>query len=513
MKKLLPTFLSLGLALTILPKTSHAADALNSYVNSGNNVTGFVARFVDPHFISNGTEIIGSGNGWVALPVKVSGDFQIKYDVFGNSFDVDSHLLLVNDATTDGVDCVASPVGSDTPSINIYNQKNLASYTPFYFATTYLAKASTTGFINYTWTHATITKVGTNITFNVGGQTISAKVTTADLPTVARVGLGYYGEIKYRNISVKSYVAPAPSGTGNTATGVSALANNTTGYANVATGYTALFSNTSGTSNNANGYGSLYSNLTGYCNVANGYFSLNANTTGIYNTANGNQSLIRNTIGYRNVADGAFALSQNTTGFNNIALGYYAGSELTTGSNNIDIGNVGVPGESGFIRIGKQGTQKQTFVAGIFGATAVGGVPVYVTSSGQLGTLTSSAKFKQNIHDMGNVSDALLALRPVTYQYKSDIDPQATPQFGLIAEEVEKVSPDLVVHDSEHQIYTVRYEAVNAMLLNEVQKQHETITEEKKHAQAQDTVIAEQQKLIESLSKRLEIIEKSQAQR
>jgi hypothetical protein len=146
-------------------------------------------------------------------------------------------------------------------------------------------------------------------------------------------------------------------------------------------------------------------------------------------------------------------------------------------------------------------------VAGIFGATATGGAAVYVNSSGQLGTLTSSAKFKRNIHDMGSVSDVLMSLRPVTFQYKPEIDPNATPQFGLIAEEVEKVSPDLVVHDENHQIYTVRYEAVNAMLLNEFQKQHETIAAQEKHAEDQDKLIAAQQKLLQSLVARLDQVE------
>jgi len=153
---------------------------------------------------------------------------------------------------------------------------------------------------------------------------------------------------------------------------------------------------------------------------------------------------------------------------------------------------------------------------------------VVVTSTGQLGTIASSAKFKRNIRDMGDASDALLSLRPVTFQYKSEIDPMGTPQFGLIAEEVEKISPDLVLHDANHQIYSVRYEAVNAMLLNEFQKQHETIaeqqkfaddqmkinaeqqktiTDQQKHAQEQDKLIADQQKLLQSLVARLDQVE------
>jgi hypothetical protein len=224
--------------------------------------------------------------------------------------------------------------------------------------------------------------------------------------------------------------------------------------------------------------------------------------TGSQNTGTGFYALYFST-GSRNTADGHRALNYNSTGENNIALGYEAGYNLTTGSNNIDIGNPGVKDEAMTIRLGTQGTQTQAFVAGIFGATVTGGVPIYITSTGQLGTLTSSAKFKKNIHDMGHASDALLSLHPVTFQYKPEIDPAGTPQFGLIAEEVEKVSPDLVVHDADHQIYTVRYEAVNAMLLNEFQKQHEIIADQEK-------TIAEQQKLLQSLAARLDHVEQAE---
>jgi hypothetical protein len=150
--------------------------------------------------------------------------------------------------------------------------------------------------------------------------------------------------------------------------------------------------------------------------------------------------------------------------------------------------------------------QKKTYVAGIYNTTVTGSMPVYVSANGQLGTLPSSGKFKQNIRDMGNTSDALMALRPVTFQYKPAIDPTGMPQFGLVAEEVEKVSPDLVLHDADHQIQGVRYEAVNAMLLNEVQKQHETLA-------AQQKTIADQEKLLQSLNARLEQVEQTQAKK
>src|SRR6185503_4471601 len=182
---------------------------------------------------------------------------------------------------------------------------------------------------------------------------------------------------------------------------------------------------------------------------------------------NGVLALSFNTTGYGNTASGSRALTGNTTGHGNTALGYLAGLNLTTGDNNIYVGNSGVFAESGTIHIGTQGTHTSTFIAGISGATAASGVAVYVNSSGQLGTLTSSARFKQDIRSMDNASDVLLALRPVTFRYRPEVDPHCLPQFGLVAEEVEKVDPDLVARDDQNEVYTVRYEAVNAMLLNE----------------------------------------------
>ena len=152
-----------------------------------------------------------------------------------------------------------------------------------------------------------------------------------------------------------------------------------------------------------------------------------------------------------NTANGA-ARSHNTTGSNNIALGVQAGANLTTGSNNIDIGNRGVAGESNTIRIGKPGTQTATFIAGISGATVASGVGVIVDSNGQLGTVVSSARFKDAIKPMDKASEAILALQPVTFRYKHELDPDGIPQFGLVAEQVEKVNPDLVVRDEDGKV-------------------------------------------------------------
>jgi len=213
----------------------------------------------------------------------------------------------------------------------------------------------------------------------------------------------------------------------------------------------------------------------------------------------GINALYSNTTGSHNTTGGWDSLYLNS-GNDNIAFGFESGFNLTGGSSNIDIGNLGVAGESGTMRIGTQGIQTSTVIAGIFGGTAASGVPVYVTSSGMLGTLTSSARFKQNIHNMDDASDVLLSLRPVTFQYKPQIDPQGIPQFGLVAEEVDQVDPDLVARDEKNRIYTVRYEAVNAMLLNEFQKEHRIVEEQNHELQDLKRNVAELKQLVQSLA-------------
>jgi hypothetical protein len=280
----------------------------------------------------------------------------------------------------------------------------------------------------------------------------------------------------------------------NTATGIQALYSNSSGFFNTATGYGALAFNTLGQGNTATGDVALLYNATGSANTADGEFALVYNTSGSYNTASGQASLFSNTTGHNNTADGHNALDENTTGSNNIAVGANAGGNLTTGNNNIDIGaNVrGIAGEASTIRIGKQGTQKNTFVAGIAGV-AVSGNQVVVDSNGKLGVATSSARFKEAIKPMDNASEAILALKPASFRYKEEVDPERIPQFGLIAEEVEKVNPDLVGHDENGNINAVRYEAVNAMLLNEFLKEHRKVQE-------QGATIAQMKKQIEVLT-------------
>jgi len=289
------------------------------------------------------------------------------------------------------------------------------------------------------------------------------------------------------------------TGSGNTANGFQALFNNTAGN-NTASGNQALFNNTTGTSNTASGSVALLGNTTGIANTADGANALLSNTTGFNNTANGFQALFSNTTGNNNTANGADALLSNTTGNNNIAVGFQAGLNLTTGNNNIDVGNAGVAGESRRIRIGTAGTQTKTFIAGIRGVTTVNAnaIPVLIDSAGQLGTMSSSKRFKKEIKPMDQTSQAILGLKPVTFHYKSDNT--ATPQFGLIAEEVAEVNADLVVRDDQGKPYTVRYEAVNAMLLNEFLKEHRTVQEQKETIAQLKQDFAEQQKQIEALA-------------
>jgi hypothetical protein len=295
------------------------------------------------------------------------------------------------------------------------------------------------------------------------------------------------------NTAVGSGALENNNGYDNTATGVVALGENTGGHSNTATGSNALFSNTTGSDNTATGFAALGSNQTGDFNVADGMWALFGNITGIKNTATGYGALTGNTIGRRNTATGHSALSGNTTGSYNIALGNEAGANLTTGDKNIDIGNAGVPGESSTIRIGTVPYHSATFIAGISGVTVPTGVAVIVDGDGHLGTSTSSARYKEAIKPMDKASEVLHALQPVTFRYKHELDPAGIPQFGLVAEQVEKVNPDLVARDEQGKPYTVRYDAVNAMLLNEFLKEHRKNEE-------QEATIVRQQKQIDALT-------------
>jgi hypothetical protein len=266
------------------------------------------------------------------------------------------------------------------------------------------------------------------------------------------------------------------SGSGGTAAGAGALEYNTTGNYNTAVGYLTLSSNTTGGYTTSVGAYSLEANTTGGYDTAFGAYSLPDNTTGTGNTAFGYAALRSTTIGNNNIGFGYQTLYVNATGSSNIAMGYQAGY-YATGSYNIEIGSEGTRGDEATIRLGTEGTQTATFVAGISG-TQVTGAAVYVTSSGQLGVQASSERYKTAIASMGASSKKLQALRPVTFRLKSD--PHDVVQYGLIAEEVDKVYPELVIRDATGKIQGVHYEELAPMLLNEVQQQAAEIRDLKK---------------------------------
>ena len=278
------------------------------------------------------------------------------------------------------------------------------------------------------------------------------------------------------------------SGIHNTANGYAALYRNTADN-NTATGFAALYHNITGTNNTANGYQALFHNTTvggnfGGDNTAVGFQTLFSNTIGFLNTATGSGALFNNDTGDSNTATGSGALVFNTSGSNNAALGSQAGLFQNTGSDNVYIGAgvLGVAGES-----------DACYIKSIFGQTSASGLPVLINSNNKLGTTTSSKRFKVDIRPMDKASEGLYALKPVTFHYKKELDPAGIAQFGLVAEEVEKVNRELVVRDKEGKPYSVRYDQVNAMLLNEFLKEHGKMQE-------QEATIAKLEKQIEKLA-------------
>jgi hypothetical protein len=292
-------------------------------------------------------------------------------------------------------------------------------------------------------------------------------------------------------------VSPAPDGGypgGNTAEGQTALLQLTTGGFNTAVGFLSLRSNTTNSFNTAVGAGALLAN-TADENTASGAGALLSNTTGFQNTANGAFALFSNTTGEQNTANGAGALFNSSTGGGNIALGVDAGNSVFTATSVISIGSSGAD------------VSFSCYIGNIRGVTTqnADAIPVLIDSAGQLGTASSSRRFKTDIQPMDKASESILALKPVNFRYKVHKD--TTPQFGLIAEEVAAVNPDLVVRDKNGEIYTVRYDAVNAMLLNEflkehrkVQEQQATIAQLKAGAAKQEAINAEQRKGMEVLT-------------
>jgi hypothetical protein len=343
------------------------------------------------------------------------------------------------------------------------------------------------------------------------------------------------------------------TGDANVAIGSRALYSNTTGAFNTGVGDVALYGNTSGSQNTAMGVGALYGNTTGfqntgigedslryctdgYANTAVGYNALHyssganfdtavgahAGRGGIYNTSIGYLALSQNFGGESNVAVGFAALDLNATGSlntavgpyalayakgsGNIALGSDAGRDLTDGDNNIDIGHRGVATESGTIRIGTANTHTTAYLAGVAMTPLTSGsaVAVGITPDGKLGVRASSGRYKEAIKPMAESSEAVLSLKPVTFRYKKKLDPDAVPQFGLVAEDVAKVDPDLVAKDDEGKPYTVRYEAVNAMLLNEFLKAHQKIEDQASEIEQLKSALTQQAAQLQKVAARLD---------
>ena len=320
-------------------------------------------------------------------------------------------------------------------------------------------------------------------------------------------------------------------GIGNTAIGLNALSN-TTGSFNTAVGIDALEANTTPNDNTAIGNGALVNNTTGGTlggsgqdalgpNTAVGSGALSANITGNSNTAVGFQALqgvdgdFNTAVGFRalyvstassNDAFGYEALWSNTGGFHNTALGQLTLFNNTTGSDNVAVGNeagMNQDGGSGNVYIGSgiqgvAGESNACYIKSIFGQTSANGIPVLINSDNKLGTTTSSARFKEAIKPMDKASEAILALKPVTFRYKKELDPQGTQQWGLVAEDVEKVNPDLVVRDNQGKPYSVRYDQVNAMLLNEFLKEHKKVEKQQATIAELKSTVAQQQKGFQS---------------
>ena len=308
------------------------------------------------------------------------------------------------------------------------------------------------------------------------------------------------GWVSLENVTAGSFNTAVGAGTlvlnggdQNTAIGAAALLLNTTGKFNTANGALALLNNTEGGGNTANGDSALVSNTTGNSNTAIGERALKSNLTGEVNTATGSLTLVSNTTGNFNTAIGDSALYSNTTGDFNIAVGASAGFNVITASNVIAIGNGGAD------------VSNSCFIGNIRGKTTAqnNAVPVLIDSAGQLGTTSSSRRYKREIKPMDHTSEAILGLKPVTFHYKSDS--KNTPQFGLIAEEVEELNPDLVVRDEKGDIYTVRYEAVNAMLLNEFLKAHRRIEAQDKRIDQLTAQLKEQALLIQKVNDKVEL--------
>jgi Chaperone of endosialidase len=529
----------------------HDFGASNTFVgiNAGNfTATGFNNTVMGINALSSNTS--GYNN-------TVMGSNAMQNNITGyQNIAIGQAALLNNSIGTDNTAVGNAALASNTIGINntalgsgALNNNNIGSYNTavghaaLEFNTTGFQNVAvgqqallfnTTGFYNtavgqgamlFNTTGNANSAVGTgalvNNTIGVQNSALGYSALSSNITGGSSTAIGYLAlnlNIVDGNTAVGALTLSAnTTGFNNTAVGLAALENNSIAPNNVAIGAFALQSNTLGNQNTGVGASALTNNTIGSSNTAVGNATLASNTTGFNNTAVGNGSLASNTIGIQNSAIGVFALQNNTmgtnntavgqsaltmclSGNNNIAVGTNAASALTSSeSNDIYIGNSGVMGESNAIRIGTLSTQTTCFIQGINGVTTgLSAIPVLVDGNGQLGTISSSSRFKHTIVDMDEASANIYKLRPVTFAYNQDAS--ETRQYGLIAEEVEKVFPEIVVNDENGEPFTVQYHVLPVLLLNEIQKQHNELLNH-------TTLITQLEQLVQTFAERLNALE------
>ena len=338
---------------------------------------------------------------------------------------------------------------------------------------------------------------GESATIRLGASGTQTRTFIAGISGVSLSG----GQTVVVNSSGQLGVAPAVSGTNNTANGVNAMSSNTVGAHNTANGFSVLRANTTGGQNTAAGARALVANTTGSRNTASGVNALSGNTTGGNNVALGFEAAKAQSTGSENTAVGYQAGLNWTTGRNNIALGAGAGRNQTGGSNNISIGAPGWKVDTATIRIGKSNTHTAAYIAGISNATVTGGMAVMVKPNGQLGVVTSSRRYKQDIQPMGDASSALMQLQPVTFHYKqADENGQRPLQYGLIAEDVAEVMPALAIFNDAGQPESVAYQMLPSLLLNEYQKQNRELLQTKQKLAAMEAEMAAMKLMMSKLA-------------
>ena len=475
------------------PGTSQSVNNDHPFNLTGSGTTNYIPLWTSPSNLTSSViyqtsgQNVGIGTTTPAAKLDVNGNINT-----GATYQIGGSTVLSIGSTADqnlflGVGAGSNHMGTDN-TFSGYQAgfSDFAGYNAFFGAQA--GYSNTSGYYN------------TFIGYQAGYKT-----TIGSPNTFVGTGAGY-GNMSGQNNVFVGYAAGANSDSvANTFMGSQSGFWNTGGNYNAFFGQSAGYSNTTGFSNAFFGSDAGSHNTTGVFNVFLGDGAGMSNDNGSGNVFAGHDAGFDNSSGVSNVYLGYAAGNNNMTGSNNIAVGNSAGF-YSTGSNNVYIANWGSAAESSTIRIGTQGTgqgqQNITYIAGIYGSTASGGVPVYINSNGQLGTSGSSRRFKEQIRDMGDSSSSLVKLRPVTFLYKPEYDQgERTLQYGLIAEEVAKVYPELVAYDNGGQPYTVRYQYITTMLLNEVQKQYH-------RADAQADVIKAQEQKIDELELRLSRLER-----